>query len=94
MSSSQGGGAPGWSINKAIPVAYIGAIFFQTVVFLVVGTAWVTQTNLRLGRLEEFMVSSVAIHARLAVIDSRLATLDRIDNDLRQLILRNQIPRQ
>jgi len=94
MSSSQDGVSSGWSVNKAVPVAYIGAIFIQTAVFLIVGTAWVTQTNSRLDRLEEFMKASVAIQARLAVIDSKLGYLDRIEADIRQIIVRQPPPRQ
>lgn len=94
MSSSQDDGVSRWSVNKAIPVAYIGAIFIQTAVFLIVGTAWVTQTNSRLDQLEEFMKASVTIQARLAVIDSKLGYLDRIEADIRQIIARQSPPRQ
>jgi hypothetical protein len=78
--------AKGWSVNKAIPVAYICAILFQTAVFLVIGTAWVTQTNTRLDRLEEFMKATMAVQARLAVLESRMSTLDRIEMDIRQVL--------
>jgi hypothetical protein len=82
----------GWSINRNVPVVYVGAIFFQTVVFLIIGTAWVTQTNARLDKLEEFMRASIAIQARLAVLESKAMTLDRIEADIRQILIRQQPP--
>lgn len=66
----------GWTISKVIPVPYIMAIIFQTVVFLVVGTAWVTATNERLKVLEDFKQQSLLFNARLAVLESHDRTTD------------------
>jgi chaperonin cofactor prefoldin len=70
------GAMSGWSVNKSIPVTYIAAILFQTAVFLVVGTAWVTATNQRLQVLEDSHKHSLAIQTRLAVLESHNRTVD------------------
>ena len=65
----------GWDLDKKIPVALIVTMVLQTVTFLVVGTAWVTQTNARLTSIETFVQNNASTGSRLATIEAKIDML-------------------
>lgn len=66
--------AKGWGLDKKIPIALIIAMIVQTGTVLVVGTAWVAQTNQRLQHIEKFIENN-NFAPRLAAIEAKIDML-------------------
>lgn len=66
--------ARGWGLDKKIPIALIIAMVVQTGTVLVVGTAWVAQTNQRLQHIEKFIETN-NFAPRLAAIEAKIDML-------------------
>ena len=71
-----------WHLDKKVPIGIITALFFQTLFFTYIGTAWKVDVESRLGALERSDSVQSTHETRITVIEQGI---NRIREDLAEI---------
>ena len=61
-----------WHLDKKVPLGIIGAIVFQTITFVALGSQWMTKMEQRVGVIERSMDERKTQSDRLIVVEQNL----------------------
>lgn len=82
-----------WHLDKKVPIGIIGALAFQTLVFVYVGTSWKDTIESRVTALEKSDDSQQSHENRITVLEQQF-TYIRADLTEIKEILKRQLPKQ
>ena len=75
-----------WHLDKKVPISIIIALFFQTISFIYVGTAWKTEIDFRITSLEKDSEERKTQESRIVAVEQQIhfiaETVTRIDSRL------------
>jgi hypothetical protein len=75
-----------WHLDKKVPIGIIVALLLQTMTFIYVGTAWVTEVDFRIGNIERQNEDRKSQEGRIIVMEQQLRyiseSLGRIERRL------------
>lgn len=75
-----------WHLDKRVPIGIIGAIIFQTITFVALGSQWMAKTDLRLDALERATDERKTQGDRLIVLEQKLGFIkDTVETIARRL---------
>ena len=75
-----------WHLDKKVPISIIIALFFQTLGFIYIGTAWKTEIDFRINSLEKESEERKNQESRIVAVEQQIRfiaeTVQRIDRRL------------
>lgn len=83
-----------WHLDKKVPVTIIVALVLQTLGFIYVGTAWMTEVDFRINNLEQLNNDRKSQEGRIIAVEQQLNhitdSLKRIEAKLEGAVTNGQ----
>ena len=61
-----------WHLDKRVPLGIIGAIIFQTITFVTLGSQWMARTDARIETIERALDERKTQGDRLIILEQKL----------------------